>query len=58
MKIEKPKEFNGDFKDLDNVIFIIEHYLDVIGVTEAHDMVRFATTLLTKNALTWWRSVH
>ena len=39
-------------------LFSVKQYLQTIGLSDPVEQVRFAATLFTGRALTWWRSTH
>ena len=51
VKVEKPPMYNGTADKLTNGIFLMGHYLDIIGVTNGNMHSKFAVTLLKGKAL-------
>ncbi|KAJ4729346.1 putative Gag-pol polyprotein [Melia azedarach] len=55
--VPKPKTYNGSrsAKDVDNFLWGIEQYIEVMGITDEQTKVRTATHYLTDVAMLWWR---
>ena len=56
IKIEKPKTYAGEPRELSNFLFSVKQYLDTVGVVDDVARQQFAVTLLRDRALTWWRT--
>ena len=57
VEVPKPHTFSGkrDAKELDNFLWFMERYFEVITLTDEATKVRTATLYLTDNATLWWR---
>ncbi|XP_070036452.1 uncharacterized protein [Nicotiana tomentosiformis] len=57
LKIPEPKPYSGaqNAKEVENVIFDIEQYFDVVGGLEEAKKVAIAIMYLQDNAKLWWR---
>ncbi|KAJ4717218.1 Retrotransposon protein, putative, Ty3-gypsy subclass [Melia azedarach] len=55
--VPKPKTYNGSrsAKDVDNFLWGIEQYVEVMGITDEKTKVCTATHYLTDVAMLWWR---
>lgn len=54
IKLEKPTTFNGRHTDLENFLFQVDQYVDMVNLTGSN-AVKFVVSLLRGDALTWWR---
>ncbi|RVW98232.1 Retrovirus-related Pol polyprotein from transposon 17.6 [Vitis vinifera] len=57
VEVPKPHTFSGkrDAKELDNFLWHMERYFEVIALKDEATKVRTATLYLTDNATLWWR---
>ena len=57
VEVPKPNTFSGkrDAKKLDNFLWHMERYFEVIALTDEAEKVHTATLYLTDNATLWWR---
>ena len=57
VEVPKPPTFSGkrDAKELDNFLWHMESYFEVIALTDEAIKVRTATLYLIDNATLWWR---
>ena len=56
MEVPKPQVFDDkrDAKELDNFLWLIERYFEVIGLQDEATKVRTATFYLVDMATLWW----
>ena len=54
IKLEKLATFSGKHADLENFIFQIDQFIDMVNLTGIN-AVKFVVSLLRGDALTWWR---
>ena len=56
MEVSKPRMFNDkrDAKELDNFLWHMERYIEVITLMDEAIKVRTATRYLTNNVTLWW----
>ena len=56
IKVSPPPNSDGTGAKLHNWLFLVNQYCEILGVTIPTDQVKYAVSLLTGKALTWWRS--
>ena len=56
LKPSKPETFSGKrYESVDNFVFQLETYFDVLNVTDHFQRIQFTVTLLRQQATDWWR---
>ena len=54
-KVAKPPMYNSTADKLTNWIFLMGHYVNIVGVTISNMRAKFAVVLFERKAPIWWR---
>ena len=55
IKVEKPPSFDGTITKFRKWRFALEQYFQIVNFTVPQEQAKFAVTLLTGKAFTWWQ---